>query len=150
MNKGLVLRIIYFTSFFVLVLASVFIYPHMGINSEQQSNPSGGKSWNAPASADNLKNPLAGNLTAVNEGKNLFNTYCTICHGNDGKGDGPQAAGLNVKPKDLTAESVKKESDGAVFWKISNGNPPMLAWKYTLSEKQRWELVDYIRQIENK
>jgi len=142
MKKGLILRIIYLTSLFVLVFAAVLVYPHMGINTVQQSKPSGNKSWKAPASADKLKNPLAGNPAALKKGGNLFNTYCTICHGSGGKGNGPQAAGLNIKPKDLTAESVKKESDGAVFWKISNGNPPMIAWKYTLSEKQRWELVD--------
>lgn len=150
MKKGLVSRIFYLSSFLVLAFAAFVIYPHTGTNAIQQSKQSGGQEWKAPASADKVKNPLVGNLSAVKEGKNLFNTYCTTCHGENGKGNGPQAASLNVKPKDLTSKAVQKESDGALFWKISTGKQPMIAWKYTLSEKQRWQLVDYIRHFANK
>lgn len=35
-------------------------------------------------------------------GEHDFNMYCANCHGEDGKGDGPKAFGLSVKPPDLT------------------------------------------------
>jgi len=150
MKKGLVSRIFYLASFLVLAFAAFVIYPHTETNTIQQSKQSGDQNWKAPDSAAKVKNPLAGNLSAEKEGKKLFDTYCTTCHGENAKGDGPLAASLNVKPKDLTSKAVQKESDGALFWKISTGKQPMIAWKYTLSEQQRWQLVDYIRHFEKK
>lgn len=44
--------------------------------------------------------------TAVG-GKDLFREYCAVCHGADGKGNGPAAAALKVSPPDLTLISQK-------------------------------------------
>jgi hypothetical protein len=43
---------------------------------------------------------------------------------------------------------LKKESDGVIFWKITNGKPPMASYEELLTEDQRWELVNYIRELE--
>lgn len=119
-------------------------------SADKPQSKQGNKEWKAPASADTLVNPLAGNKKAAEAGENLFTIYCATCHGNKGKGDGIQAATLNPKPHDLTSKQVQKESDGALFWKITTGNPPMVSWKYTLTETQRWQVVDYIRQLAKK
>jgi len=58
--------------------------------------------WKAPPEADKLKNPLIGQELAIKEGKKLFATYCAICHGEKGKGDGIAGAALNPKPSNLT------------------------------------------------
>jgi len=42
---------------------------------------------------------------------------------------------------------VQNQSDGAIYWKITNGNPPMASYKETLTEEQRWQLVNYIREL---
>lgn len=46
------------------------------------------------------------NKTAIEstkiDGKVMFESYCAVCHGKSGKGDGPAAAALKAKPKDLT------------------------------------------------
>jgi mono/diheme cytochrome c family protein len=47
-----------------------------------------------------------GSPSAVN-GKAMFETYCTACHGKEGKGDGPAAAALKTKPADLTGLSAR-------------------------------------------
>jgi len=83
-------------------------------------------------------------------GENIFNNRCETCHGLSGKGNGLFAFGLNPKPANLTSIIVQKQSDGAIFWKISNGNAPMPAFKYSLSKQQRWGVVNYIRELENK
>ena len=48
----------------------------------------------------------SGTPSAVN-GKAMFDTYCTPCHGKEGKGDGPAASALKTKPADLTGLSAK-------------------------------------------
>ena len=103
--------------------------------------------WIAPASANKIKNPLKDIAKASKEGKGIFNSQCFTCHGTDGKGDGPAAMSLNPKPANLTSKPVQQQTDGAIFWKLTNGNSPMPPFKYSLSENQRWELVDYIRQL---
>lgn len=134
---------------------AMLIFPAGGklINKElfPQANPQiGGTSWVAPESADKLKNPLKGNAKAAKDGKSLFTTYCVSCHGNKGEGNGVAAASLTPKPKNLTAKQVQDQTDGAIFWKITTGKPPMLSWKSTLSDKQRWSLVNYIRELGGK
>ena len=108
----------------------------------------GGK-WIAPSWTDTLKNPLAKIVKATKEGKSIFNSQCYVCHGTYGKGDGIAAPTLNPKPADLTSPEVQKQSDGAIFWKITTGNSPMASYKSTYSENQRWGLVNYIRELGN-
>ena len=150
MKKGMILKILYLTIFTVFSFVLVMVYAESGISKNLQSKESISKTWKAPKSADSMKNPLAGKSEAAKDGKNLFQTYCVTCHGDEGKGNGPSSAGLNPKPADLASKQVQKQPDGALFWKITTGNPPMLSWKYTLSKKQRWEVVDYIRELAKK
>lgn len=101
----------------------------------------------APASANDLKNPLKDNAAATAEGKKIYDNNCAVCHGAKGKGDGVAAAGLNKAPADHTSAAVQSQSDGAIFWKITQGNNPMPAYKTIYSETQRWQLVNYIRTL---
>lgn len=105
-------------------------------------------SWVAPDSANTLKNPFVNNASAASKGQRLFNQMCAICHGRKGDGTGGGGASLNPKPADFLSEKVKQESDGALFWKMTHGNPPMASYKDMLSDDQRWELVTYIRSLE--
>jgi len=45
--------------------------------------------------------------TASNSGKEMFNSYCAVCHGITGKGDGPAASAMKTPPTDLTALAQK-------------------------------------------
>jgi hypothetical protein len=51
-----------------------------------------------------------------------------------------------TKPADWTSAKVQAESDGELFWKITNGRGPMPPWK-SLPEKDRWEVVNYIKTL---
>ena len=104
--------------------------------------------WKAPAEAKNVKNPLPKDAKTTAEGKKLAETNCVSCHGPGGKGDGPAAAALPPpKPANWTAAKIKSETDGELFWKISNGRGAMPPWKH-LPEKDRWALVTYIRSLQ--
>ena len=107
-----------------------------------------GSDWKAPPTAANRPNPVAGNAKATELGQKLYVANCMTCHGQSGRGDGPGAAALEKKPADLT-KKVRSETDGELFWKITEGRSPMVSWK-SLSETQRWELVDYIKTLAGK
>jgi mono/diheme cytochrome c family protein len=102
--------------------------------------------WKAPADAKAVKNPVKG----VGNAKKNIETNCVTCHGPNGKGDGAAAAALPPpKPADWTSPKVAAESDGELFWKISNGRGAMPPWKH-LPDKDRWEIVNHIRTLQKK
>lgn len=103
--------------------------------------------WVAPKEADNVKNPLAGNTNVLANAKARYVGYCAPCHGDKGRGDGPAASGLNPKPADHTSSAVQSETDGALFWKLSEGRNPMPAYKKVFTDQERWELITYIRTL---
>jgi mono/diheme cytochrome c family protein len=105
------------------------------------------KPWATPREVQVIKNPLAGNAAALAEGKKLYITNCAPCHGDKGRGDGVAAQALIPKPADHSSAVVQSETDGSLFWKLSEGRSPMPAYKKILTEQQRWELVNYIRTL---
>lgn len=106
--------------------------------------------WNIPTWTDTLKNPYAHIPSAVDSGKVLYLRVCSVCHGNGGNGDGIAAAGLATIPANHTSEMVQSHSDGSLFYEITNGHAPMPSYKAILSEKQRWQLVCFIRTLKSK
>jgi mono/diheme cytochrome c family protein len=103
--------------------------------------------WKAPASSNQLRNPLAGNSTATDKGKKLYKKMCAICHGDKGKGDGMAGMALKPRPADFSLGIIQTQSDGALYWKLTEGKAPMAAYKTILSDEQRWQLVNYIRTL---
>jgi mono/diheme cytochrome c family protein len=102
--------------------------------------------WVAPPEAKATKNPVKG----IGNAKKSVETNCVSCHGPGGKGDGPAAAALPPpKPANWTSAAVQKETDGELFWKMSNGRGAMPPWKH-LPEQERWEIVNYIRTLKGK
>jgi len=108
------------------------------------------KEWVAPATADEVANPLKGDPSAIEAGKKIFTAMCAICHGVTGKGNGAGSVALDPHPANFLSIVVKNESDGAIFWKMTEGRPPMASYKTLLTDQQRWQLVTYIRELEKK
>ena len=88
------------------------------------------------------------------EGKKLYLTYCSSCHGETGKGDGPAAQSLPVKPANHTAGAVMNQlTDKFLMEIISKGggavgkSPMMPAWGGALKEGQLQDIVAYLRSI---
>jgi mono/diheme cytochrome c family protein len=107
-------------------------------------------SWQAPESAREVANPYIGNAIAAQKGQMLYSKLCWTCHGKNGKGDGPAAANLNPKPKDFSSVELQKQTDGELFWKLSNGKGMMVPYKHSLNEEKRWQLINYIRTLSVK
>ncbi len=104
--------------------------------------------WEAPAAAAARKNPVDADAASIQRGKALFMENCTACHGSDAKGDGPVAPNLTPPPANLV-EAAGEDPDGDFFWKIENGKGPMPGFKNRLSEKQVWDLVNYIQSLKS-
>jgi mono/diheme cytochrome c family protein len=125
----------------VIMVFSLLLLTSM-LCSAQQRTP-----WVTPKIAQEVKNPLAGDKTVLGDAKTLYTTNCAPCHGTKGKGDGPAAAALNPKPADHSSSVIQSETDGSLFWKLSEGRNPMPGYRKILTDKQRWELVNYIRTL---
>ena len=106
--------------------------------------------WEAPKNADEITNPFKGDAEATKKGKKMYTQLCVICHGAKGKGDGMAGAALNPKPGNFTKEAFFNQTDGAIFWKIAEGKPPMAAYKDLLSKEERWQLINYLRTFKKQ
>jgi putative copper export protein/mono/diheme cytochrome c family protein len=89
--------------------------------------------------------------TSIVQGAALYPNHCAVCHGAAGRGDGPAAAGLPTPPANLTAPHLWMHGDGELFWWLTHGietpegQPAMPGFAGSLSEDDRWALIDYIR-----
>lgn len=94
-------------------------------------------------------NPIVADEISLARGAQLYNIYCSHCHGLTGLGDGPIAAFLEKrKPANLTSDVVQNKSDGALFLTISNGVPgSMPALNDSLTVRDRWDVVNFIRTL---
>jgi mono/diheme cytochrome c family protein len=100
------------------------------------------QNWRAPTAAAARRNPLFDKPDAAAGGRKLFLRNCAACHGHDG-------AGIEKKHSaNLQLPVVQAQSDGTLFWKITNGNTErgMPSWS-KLPELQRWQLVLYVRTL---
>ncbi|HZX59107.1 MAG TPA: cytochrome c [Mucilaginibacter sp.] len=136
-NNGLFIKRAFYVA--VIALATSLIASR---SLAQQHTP-----WVAPKPAQDVKNPIAVDKTILAEGKALYAANCAPCHGDKGRGDGVAAAALNPKPADHTSATVQAETDGSLFWKLTQGRNPMPSYQKILNDKQRWELVCYIRTL---
>jgi mono/diheme cytochrome c family protein len=98
--------------------------------------------WHAPADAAGRSNPLAQKPQAAAGGRKLFQRNCVECHGEDGSGIAKKHAA------DLQLPIVQDQTDGILFWKITNGNPDRGMPSFgRLPELQRWQIVLYLRTL---
>jgi mono/diheme cytochrome c family protein len=89
----------------------------------------------------------------IDRGREIYITHCAVCHGEEGRGDGPAVQGLPVKPPDLRDPGMVAEMAGNYwFWRISEGafvepfrsqGSIMPAWKDQLSVEDRWAVIAY-------
>jgi len=100
--------------------------------------------WIVPDDQKNIANPLPYNLDNVKKGKELFLKNCKSCHGDPGKNN---ALPLVPPPVDITSEKMQKNSESDLFYKITNGRGTMPQFKATISDDDRWRIVNFIQNF---
>ncbi len=107
-----------------------------------------------PSPVENVQaNPIPFNSESISAGQGLYSTHCAACHGETGKGDGPVGLSLNPRPAALAQHATPGvHTDAQLFEWITNGFPAsaMPAFKTTLSDTDRWNLVNFIRTLAPK
>lgn len=105
-----------------------------------------------PEEYSGMVNPLTNHETDIPEGRTLFESNCSSCHGINGEGDGPAAAGLEPPPQNLSQNQADL-SDEYLFWRISEGglmepfDSVMPAWRGILNEDQIWQIITFLRTL---
>ncbi len=98
-------------------------------------------------------NPFTATPENIDEGKEAFTQYCSVCHGNDGQNTGVPFANTIAPPvPSLTSAQVQAYSDGQLKWIIKNGLWPsgMPPAQGMFSDEDMWKMVLYIRHLPPK
>ena len=104
------------------------------------------------AEARALTSPLPDSPETVEKGKALYNGKgtCFNCHGKDGMGNGPAAAGLDPAPRNFHHHGFwRHRTEGEIFWVIKHGSPrtSMIGFGNQLSDEEIWSLIQYERSF---
>ena len=114
-----------------LILVAVAFFAYQGLAQE----------WLVPEDQKTVKNPSEYTLINVKKGKDIYIKNCKSCHGDAGKNN---ALPLVPPPPDVTDEIMQANTEGELFYKITKGRGGMPQFETTISEDDRWRLVNYI------
>jgi mono/diheme cytochrome c family protein len=94
-------------------------------------------------------NPILTDEASIARGQALYATHCIACHGPEGRGNGPAAAGLSPPPADFTAGHTESHPDGDLYYWIKEGFPgsAMPAFSSQLKDEDVWHLVNHVRRL---
>ena len=106
------------------------------------------KPWPVPEASKKMKSAVASSAESIAEGKTLYATHCKSCHGAKGLGDGSKSAQLKTEPGDFSKADFQAQTDGAIFYKTSEGRDDMPSFKKKIPEADdRWNIINFLRTL---
>jgi mono/diheme cytochrome c family protein len=106
-----------------------------------------GRHFDRPLSQEEASagNPVASTPESIERGRMLFMNNCIQCHGETGRGDGPLAASLPLKPANLY-DHIPFHPDQFFFGVMTRGlSGVMPSFETALSEEDRWHVLNFLR-----
>ncbi len=92
-------------------------------------------------------NPVVADEVSLQRGMILYSIHCELCHGPQGHGDGSLARYFDRTPQNLTGPQVAAEFDGSVYLTVTEGFGQMPPQAESLTPRERWDVVNYVRTL---
>jgi mono/diheme cytochrome c family protein len=126
------------------LLIGIFL---LGLNAFTTEFQSG--EWVVPEKYKTMKNPTdASDDENLEIGEELYMKHCKSCHGKEGLGDGPKASEQEGDLGDFSSEEFQAQSDGALFYKTTEGRDDMPGYQKKIpDDEDRWLVVNFIRTL---
>ncbi len=113
----------------------------------------------AAPEAEQLANPRTRTAESLNRGQWVYETYCLVCHGTEGRGDGPISATNGRTPPgpfpgvaSLVSDAARARSDGYLYgvvtYSIAMGRGLMPRYGDKVRGTDRWDVVNYVRRLQ--
>jgi hypothetical protein len=100
--------------------------------------------WVVPPDKAKVLSPFKFSDETRKTGENLYTTYCKQCHGDPGKGN---VIALVPPPPDPATPKMQKNTDGGIFYKVTEGKGPMPSFKNILTAFNIWNIISYLRSF---
>ena len=98
---------------------------------------------------EELHNPFAADdVDAVTRGEEVFNTFCSVCHGVAGQGDGTVAKRGVPPPPSLLLEHALNMAEGQMYHVISLGQGNMASYASQVTRDDRWRAIIHVRRLQ--
>ena len=98
---------------------------------------------------DRLVNPRSRTAESLERGRWLYATYCAVCHGPAGAGDGQMAVPNGpFPPMPVTSARARTFTDGYIFTLVRFGRGVMPRYGDKVRGNDRWDLVNYVRELQ--
>lgn len=93
--------------------------------------------------------PIKVTAEVLERGRNRFNIYCSVCHGEDGYGNGPIVRRGFPQPPSYHIDRLRRAPVGHMFDVISNGYGVMYSYNDRIPKvEDRWAIVAYVRALQ--
>ena len=123
----------------------------VGVLLAQIPAPQAPHGYNITQEDQDRKNPTPFTQESIDHGKKLFLSQCSMCHGEDGAGNGEVAQEMKANPPDLTkADTLAGRTDGELFSILSQGSAIMPGQGKRMRDEHKWDLVNYLRFLGGK
>ncbi|MEL0455121.1 cytochrome c [Flavobacteriaceae bacterium SZ-1-7] len=96
---------------------------------------------------ETLKSPLDSTQVDLERGKQLYDIYCGICHGNKGDGQGNLVKREKILGIPSYDDAGRAINEGSIYHVIYYGKNAMGSYANQLNEEERWQVVSYVLQL---
>ena len=101
-----------------------------------------------------IKNPYPITDAGLERGKELYNVFCSTCHGEKGDGGGylvrDDGGVYPAQPANFLLEEHLNASNGRYYHSIMHGRNLMGSYKDKINTEERWQVIHYIRSLQAK